>query len=212
MGVLAVVAGVVFLRSKRRCAVGVRAATSEAQAPVEEKLPTSDEMRYLSDWLVQNRTGDMVASCPGRGVFGLEGALNADATAQNAASEFGGPVPRPDGGGLLGALASLMMKGSQETTPASGPVETGTSPGSEAETPSAGASADAVPAAAPFAAPPRLDGIIETGPNAVALFGAESYRLGETIRNTSFHIVKIDKNSVTVRSEAGEELQLDLLN
>jgi len=214
MAVLAVVAVVVFLRSKRQCAIGGHAATPKAQAPAEEKLPTGDDIRHLTDWLVQNETGEMVAACPGRGVFGLEGVLHAGAAAPNTASEFGGPPARPQNDGLLGALASLLGANPKGMPPESAvfPVETGESTPPEVETPPAAASTDVVPAAAPFAMPPRLSGIIQTGPNSVALFGAESYHVGETIRNSSFHIAKIDTNSVTIRSEAGEELQLDLLN
>ena len=75
-----------------------------------------------------------------------------------------------------------------------------------------GGSSALVPSAAQFVPPPRLDGVICSGNQSVALFNGDSYRPGQKIRNTSFLVVEIGQSSVKVRSEEGRELSLDLLN
>ena len=69
-----------------------------------------------------------------------------------------------------------------------------------------------VPSSAPFVAPPRLDGVIWRSGEGSALFDGETYTKGARIHNTSYTVVDIARASVTLLSEGGRRLQLDLRN
>lgn len=69
-----------------------------------------------------------------------------------------------------------------------------------------------VPTRAPFVEPPSLEGVFWRNRTPMAVFGGETYGPGQKIRNTDFTVVHIGRSTVKLRSEAGQEMELNLLN
>jgi hypothetical protein len=65
---------------------------------------------------------------------------------------------------------------------------------------------------AQFVEPPELQMLIGTSSSPKAVFDGESYGKGDTVRNTSFKIIEISKDSVTLKGEDGQKVTLDLRN
>lgn len=208
-GIMVVIAPIVLLRPKRcrgpSAKTPITTVTPVVTFAADAALPAHEEIKALSDWFVQNDTAKLVATCPNRGVFGLDGALNRTRSADNTT-----PFPGPSARGPLAALAGLIAG-----QPRSG------SPHAEApppavpmviEQPEPQSLPDISTEAASSAAKMQLSGVICMGDARMALFGAESYSAGDTIPNTSYRIVAIDTDAVTLRSAEGQKLRLDLLN
>lgn len=53
------------------------AAGDAAAAELQVSLPSTEDMKKLTDWFVANERETLVAKCPNQGVFGLEGSLGA---------------------------------------------------------------------------------------------------------------------------------------
>ena len=70
----------------------------------------------------------------------------------------------------------------------------------------------AVPTVVAFVEPPRLEGVISDGRRRTALFGGEAYQRGQQIVNTVFIVVHIGSSTVKLRSQDGQEMEINLLN
>ena len=213
IGIMVIIALVVFLRPRKRGSSGCANTpiTTATTAPVvtsttNAALPAHEEVKALSDWFVQNDTAKLVATCPNRGVFGLDGALNRMRSTDGNNTVFPGPPARGPLAALAGLIAGKPSGSSYAKAPPPAvpmviePIESQSLPSDS--------SAEATSSVADM----QLRGVICIGGARVALFGAESYNAGDTIPNTSYRIVAIDTNAVTLRSAEGQKLRLDLLN
>ena len=210
LGILVVIALVVLLRPKRSRGHSAKTPATTVEPIVtfttDAALPAHAEVKALSDWFVQNDTAKLVATCPNRGVFGLDGALSRTRSADGASSPFPGPPARGPLAALAGLIAGQPQPGSfsAEAPPPAVPMVVGQP---EHQSPP-----DKSAKATPPNAELQLSGVICTNGVRVALFGDESYRTGDTVPNTSYRIVEIDVDTVTLRSAEGQQLQLNLLN
>lgn len=209
IGIMVVVALVMFLRPKKRrraIAPTAAAATADGSAvaaptqadtklPVaaDAALPAHEELKALTDWLVTNDAAELVAACPDRGVFGLAGVRSA----------LHSPAPTDEP--LPGAPAQLVAGNSAPETPPPAVPVTVAEPELRPEPEISGGPESPTDALC-------LDGVICTGRARVALFGTMSCKVGDTVPNTPYRIVEIGANSVALRAEDGRELRLDLLN